>query len=161
MVFKETGSKMQAFCFSFVTIGSRTTSDRNNLFIVKIWWTVRHNWSLVNHSLPFFFERPKKAFDASSLILDTVACCLFLFRVSSITFLSGEIVFPLLYHYENLATSRLDKGQISHLISSHLHKSGGQHLCSMRPDGNRVAYRCFLHKAKALSAASHYPLLLL
>jgi len=36
MVLKETASKMQAFCFSSVTIFNRTTSDRNNLFTVKI-----------------------------------------------------------------------------------------------------------------------------
>ena len=55
----------------------------------------------------FFFERPKKAFDAASLIWDSVACCLLFFWVSLTIFLQSKLVFPSLYHYENLATFRL------------------------------------------------------
>ena len=52
---------MQEFCFSSDSIFNRTTSDRDNLFTVKIWRTVRHSWSPVNPSFPFFFLRTKES----------------------------------------------------------------------------------------------------
>ena len=49
------------------------------------------------------FEGPRRTFDASRLVLDLVACFIFLFWVASTHFCKVSSLFSLLLHHEDLA----------------------------------------------------------
>ena len=95
-----------------------------------------------------FSEVPRRAFDASRLVLDLVVCLIFSFWVSSMYFCKVNSLFSLLFHHEDLASgSGLAQGWYLMMRASAEVKgekltelNDGWSLVSSKQDGSQEQY---------------------